>query len=84
MVTTLIPSHLYNLDDDTIELTEKEKNEKESETDYKLKFVSYALLSGTNNLIAYSSLQATKFALFSHFTEDENHSSTIDFPPEIA
>ncbi|HUM51945.1 MAG TPA: hypothetical protein PK431_09020 [Chitinophagales bacterium] len=85
MVTTILPNYLYNGEDNTIELTEKEKSDKEVETDFKLKFVPFTQLNSTYySTLVYTNLQATKFALFSHFPEDENHTSTIDFPPEIA
>ncbi|MFN8284836.1 MAG: hypothetical protein U0U67_16555 [Chitinophagales bacterium] len=84
MVTTIVPSYMYSTDDDSIELTEKEKSEKEAELDFKLKFIPFTLVHSANESIAYSSLQDTKFALFAHFPDDEDHSSTLDFPPEFA
>lgn len=84
MATTILPSYLYNSDDDNIELTEKEKSEKETEIDYKLKFVPFTYTNIAHTAFIYSNLQATQFALFAHFPDDENHSSSIDFPPEIA
>ena len=83
MVTTILPNTLYNVEDDTIELSQKEKSEKEAETDFKLKFVPFTQVHLSYQSAVYSNLQNIKFALFAHFPDDEDHSSTIDFPPEI-
>lgn len=83
MVTTILPNYLYNGEDNTIELTEKEKSDKDVEIDFKLKFVPFTQLNTSYSTLVYTNLQATKFALFAHFPEDEDHSSTLDFPPEI-